>query len=139
MDKMTVEQVKKLLPEITDEQDPLFQQLAVDSRKGVQTLVAKWRREKQKALLERKRYENMSKLEEEARAAGYEHIAGVDEAGRGPLAGPVVSAAVILPADCYIAGINDSKQLSEKNALTFIKKLRKKQSLSELGLFRRGK
>lgn len=134
MDKMTVEQVKKLLPKITEEQDPLFQQLAVDSRKGVQTLVAKWRREKQKALLERKRYENMSKLEEEARAAGYEHIAGVDEAGRGPLAGPVVSAAVILPADCYIAGINDSKQLSEKKRFDIYQEITEKAIAVGVGI-----
>lgn len=45
---------------------------------------------------------------------GYNLICGIDEAGRGPLAGPVCAAAVILPADCRIAGINDSKKLSEK-------------------------
>ncbi len=45
---------------------------------------------------------------------GYEYIAGVDEAGRGPLAGPVCIAAVILPADFYLKGINDSKKLTDK-------------------------
>ena len=45
---------------------------------------------------------------------GYPLLAGVDEAGRGPLAGPVFAAAVILPEDCIIEGINDSKKLSEK-------------------------
>ena len=45
---------------------------------------------------------------------GYKYIAGVDEAGRGPLAGPVYAAAVILPADFYMPEINDSKKLSEK-------------------------
>ncbi len=54
-------------------------------------------------------------FEQEARAAGYAAIAGVDEAGRGPLAGPVVAAAVILPHRLdELAGLNDSKQLSEK-------------------------
>lgn len=43
---------------------------------------------------------------------GYQHIAGVDEAGRGPLAGPVVAAAVILPVDCVVPGVTDSKQLT---------------------------
>lgn len=52
-------------------------------------------------------------FEQEARRCGYRHIAGVDEAGRGPLAGPVVAAAVILPVRCRLAGVNDSKQLSE--------------------------
>lgn len=52
-------------------------------------------------------------FELEARRCGYRHIAGVDEAGRGPLAGPVVAAAVILPVRCRLAGVDDSKRLSE--------------------------
>lgn len=52
-------------------------------------------------------------FEAEARRRGYRYIAGLDEAGRGPLAGPVVAAAVILPRRCQIPGLNDSKQLSE--------------------------
>jgi ribonuclease HII len=51
-------------------------------------------------------------LEYEWHALGYLRIAGVDEAGRGPLAGPVTAAAVILPADCCLAGLDDSKKLS---------------------------
>ena len=57
---------------------------------------------------------NWLAFEEEARAKGYQHICGVDEAGRGPLAGPVCAAAVILPAGVIIEGVNDSKKLSEK-------------------------
>lgn len=56
----------------------------------------------------------MSETENKLRAQGYKLIAGVDEAGRGPLAGPVYAAAVILPEDAVIKGINDSKKLSEK-------------------------
>ncbi|MBC8439581.1 MAG: ribonuclease HII [Deltaproteobacteria bacterium] len=61
----------------------------------------------------------MWQFEHKAKTNGYKIIAGVDEAGRGPLAGPVVSAAVILPHDFVCIGINDSKKLSEKkrNAL----------------------
>lgn len=51
-------------------------------------------------------------FEQEARRCGYRRIAGVDEAGRGPLAGPVVAAAVILPFRCRLTGADDSKQLS---------------------------
>jgi ribonuclease HII len=60
--------------------------------------------------------ENMDWLEfeKEAMAKGYRHICGVDEAGRGPLAGPVCAAAVILPEGCMIEGVNDSKKLTEK-------------------------
>lgn len=49
-----------------------------------------------------------------ARKKGFAQICGIDEAGRGPLAGPVFAAAVILPADAQIEGLNDSKKLSEK-------------------------
>jgi len=52
-------------------------------------------------------------FEQEARRCGYRRIAGIDEAGRGPLAGPVVAAAVILPVHVRLAGVDDSKQLSE--------------------------
>ena len=52
--------------------------------------------------------------EKEAMAKGSHHICGVDEAGRGPLAGPVCAAAVILPEGCIIEGVNDSKKLTEK-------------------------
>ena len=53
-------------------------------------------------------------IEDAVRGEGYAVVCGVDEAGRGPLAGPVCAAAVILPQDTVIAGLNDSKQLSEK-------------------------
>lgn len=53
-------------------------------------------------------------IEKEVMAEGYNIVCGVDEAGRGPLCGPVCAAAVILPVDCEIEGINDSKKLSEK-------------------------
>jgi ribonuclease HII len=52
-------------------------------------------------------------FEVEARRCGYRRIAGLDEAGRGPLAGPVVAAAVILPRGCLLSGLDDSKQLDE--------------------------
>lgn len=57
---------------------------------------------------------NWLAYEENALQKGYKYICGVDEAGRGPLAGPVCAAAVILPVDTVIEGVNDSKKLSEK-------------------------
>ena len=60
------------------------------------------------------RLDNMLVFENEAYEKGYEFVCGVDEAGRGPLCGPVVAAAVILPKDAHIEGVNDSKKLSEK-------------------------
>ena len=57
---------------------------------------------------------DMWDIEREVYAKGYTMVCGVDEAGRGPLMGPVCAAAVILPEDCAIEGLNDSKKLSEK-------------------------
>ncbi len=61
---------------------------------------------------ETKRLQKLNIYEEEARQQGYHQIAGLDEAGRGPLAGPVVAAACIIPEGVLIAGVNDSKQLT---------------------------
>ena len=60
------------------------------------------------------RLTKLSEYERECYSKGFSYIAGIDEAGRGPLAGPVVAAAVILPKDCLIEGVNDSKKISEK-------------------------
>ncbi len=60
------------------------------------------------------RLKNMLVIEEELYNNGYKYICGVDEAGRGPLCGPVVAAAVILPRGVCIDGVNDSKKISEK-------------------------
>ncbi len=62
----------------------------------------------------RLRLAEMRRIEEELYAEGVRHIAGIDEVGRGPLAGPVVAAAVILPADFDVLGVDDSKKLTEK-------------------------
>lgn len=63
-------------------------------------------------------------LEEAARSHGARCIAGVDEVGRGPLFGPVVAAAVILPTGCELDGLNDSKQLSERRRNEFDSRIR---------------
>lgn len=60
------------------------------------------------------RLKNMFEIEDKLYSEGYNFVCGVDEAGRGPLCGPVVAAAVILPKDEYIEGVNDSKKLTEK-------------------------
>lgn len=60
------------------------------------------------------RLDNMLKYENEAYSKGYKYVCGVDEAGRGPLCGPVVAAAVILDKNAHLEGVNDSKKLSEK-------------------------
>lgn len=66
---------------------------------------------KEKELL---RLQEIRKIEEDIYSQGTEYICGIDEAGRGPLAGPVVVASVIMPKDSMIEGVNDSKKISEK-------------------------
>lgn len=63
---------------------------------------------------ERQRIQDLQKYEEELWQQGFKYVAGIDEVGRGPIAGPVVAAAVILPPQLFIAGINDSKKLSPR-------------------------
>ena len=83
-----------------------------DPRAGIQKLVEQIRRKLDALEKEKKRMYDMFQFEREY--ADYEYICGVDEVGRGPLAGPVVAGAVILPKDCKLLYLNDSKQLSEK-------------------------
>ena len=63
---------------------------------------------------EQERLQNLKQIENELHVRGFEKICGIDEAGRGPLAGPVVVAGVIMPKDSMIEGVNDSKKVSEK-------------------------
>ena len=107
----TIKEIKEQLASIQRLDDPLLTELEQDSRSGVIQAIAKRKREIQKRLDEDERLEGMLAYEKECYARGMELIAGVDEVGRGPLAGPVVAAAVILPKACKIPGLNDSKKI----------------------------
>lgn len=107
----TIKEIKKQLANIQQLDDPLLAELEQDSRSGVVQAVAKQKREIQKRLDEDERLEKMLAYEKELYTQGIQLIAGVDEVGRGPLAGPVVAAAVILPKACKIPGLNDSKKI----------------------------
>ena len=107
----TIKEIKEQLANIQRLDDPLLAELEQDSRSGVIQAIAKRKKEIQKRLDEDERLEGMLAYEKECYARGMELIAGVDEVGRGPLAGPVVAAAVILPKACKIPGLNDSKKI----------------------------
>ena len=107
----TIKEVKERLATIDRLDHPLFEELIYDSRAGVQSAINKRKRELQKQLDEDLRLEKMLTYEKELYAQEIQLIAGVDEVGRGPLAGPVVAAAVILPNNCKIPGLNDSKKI----------------------------
>lgn len=72
---------------------------------------------------EKLRQEKMWEIEKSLKGKGYTYIAGVDEAGRGPLAGPVYAAAVILPEDAELTGVNDSKKLTPKKREELFEKI----------------
>lgn len=107
----TIKEIKERLATIDDLDHPLFEELILDGRAGVQAAISKRKRELQKQVDEDLRLEKMLAYEKELYTQGIHLIAGVDEVGRGPLAGPVVAAAVILPENCKISGLNDSKKI----------------------------
>ena len=94
------------------ERERLCRLYGEDSRSGVQNLIRRTKREREKLELEYARIEAM--LVYEKQYEKYASICGIDEAGRGPLAGPVVAGAVILPKDSRILYLNDSKKLSRE-------------------------
>jgi ribonuclease HII len=113
MTNYTIDEIANMLAQSTI--NPRFiSKLKKDPRKGVIKLIEKW--EKRQGILKKQRdmLVEMTTYERDLYTKGYDLIAGVDEVGRGPLAGPVVAAAVILPQNFDVVGVNDSKQLSEE-------------------------
>ncbi len=115
----TVAEIKEILLQVRNESDPLLEQYRTDTRSSVQKLVASCLKRLQLEASLRQKFQEMNQFEDEIHSKGFQLIAGIDEAGRGPLAGPVVAGAVILPKDFLLLGLNDSKQLSEKRRSEF--------------------
>lgn len=107
----SIAEIKKEFETAEREERKKLQTLyASDERSGVKNLLHRYLREEEKLLAEEERTEAMKCYERQYEHVGW--ICGIDEVGRGPLAGPVVAGAVILPKDCHILYINDSKKLS---------------------------
>lgn len=96
-----------------------------DPRKGVRQLLVRLEKEQIRYDQELQRLEQMRAFEHKY-GGQYTAICGIDEAGRGPLAGPVVAGAVILPEDCQILYLNDSKQVSESRRNSLYDEIREK-------------
>ena len=107
---MKISEVKELL--LGNPSSEQLKMLQADERSGVQKLLLAYYKRLEKEAQEKERFTKMLAYESEYYAQGVQYVAGVDEAGRGPLAGPLVIAAVILSRNAFIAGLNDSKQLS---------------------------
>ncbi|HEM4680276.1 TPA: ribonuclease HII [Streptococcus suis] len=107
----TIKEVTALLAQVDSLDSPVWDQLAQDDRAGVQAAIKKRRKDLEKEAAEDARLEAMLFYEKALYENGAKFIAGIDEVGRGPLAGPVVAAAVILPKGCKIRYLNDSKKI----------------------------
>ena len=110
----TIKEIKEVLATIIDLDSPVFKEFEKDSRSGVQKEIEKRKKAIQAEMDENLRLGAMLRYEKELYVQEINLIAGVDEVGRGPLAGPVVAAAVILPQNCKIKGLNDSKKIPKK-------------------------
>ena len=111
MTEKKIGEIREELRAVSDRELPSFiETYKADERGGVVKLVEQAGKRLEKLEAERARIENLKKYEKEYAEYGY--ICGIDEVGRGPLAGPVVAGAVILPKDCDILYINDSKKLT---------------------------
>jgi len=110
---MKISEIKSTFEAAGFEQlDKILDTFRSDERAGVQKLIMQYEKKKEDYQKELKRLEEMRVFENQYKDSPY--ICGIDEVGRGPLCGPVVACAVILPKDTQILYINDSKQLSEK-------------------------
>ena len=107
---MTISEIREIL--LGSPSEEFLSELEQDGRVAVKKLLQAYHKRVEKAALERERFHKMLSYERQYYAEGAKLIAGVDEAGRGPLAGPLVIAAVVMPEEFFISGLNDSKQIS---------------------------
>lgn len=110
--KLKIKELEALLAE--NPASELLAALQQDARASARRLAESYQKRKAKKLAEEARLQAMYQYEEQAASQGYRAVAGVDEAGRGPLAGPVSVAAVILPDHLLLPRLNDSKKLRAK-------------------------
>ena len=116
LSRIPVNELRKLFLDASATLPPneILYALENDSRTGARQIAWMIRRRSEKELEENTRLENLLLFENELWDKGFLNVAGVDEAGMGPLAGPVVAAAVILPRGCKIKGLDDSKKIPRR-------------------------
>ena len=115
----TIKQIKDQLRDLQEPNEWLTE-LQADTRKGVQQAIVQWHNQYNKKQLIIEDYLQKRAFDDSYKTTHIKLVAGTDEAGRGPLAGPVVTAAVILPEDCSaLIGVDDSKQVSKEKRLEF--------------------
>lgn len=133
---MTISEIRNILKQETVEKTVL-EEIMADERKGVRQLVDAYIRRLNRESAERFRVEDMYEPESSFYKKGLEYVAGIDEVGRGPLAGPVTVAAVILKPHFFIAGLNDSKKVAPGGGKKLQRKFTKRQWIFPLSAFLR--
>lgn len=119
---MKIAEIREILQK-DDIPEEVLQEILSDSRKGVQKLVQAYMKRLEKLSREKLRVESMYEVESSFYKKGMNLIAGIDEVGRGPLAGPVTVAAVILKPHWFAAGLNDSKKVTPVHREELSKKI----------------
>jgi ribonuclease HII len=133
--KMSFKEIEKYISGLEQEEKySCIDILNQDTRKTVNKLALKLKKEQEGIKKELERLKKMWSIETNTFNLGYNLIAGLDEAGRGPLAGPVVAAAVILPKGEMIVGVNDSKKISEKKREQLFIKIQEKALAIGVGI-----
>ncbi|WP_409305402.1 ribonuclease HII [Peribacillus sp. SCS-155] len=131
---MSIREIEEKLREIDSLNHPFIRKCKTDERKGVADLLEKWRNRINKQLALKEQFMQMSVYEQDLHSQGFELVAGIDEVGRGPLAGPVVAASVILPEDFYLPGLNDSKKIPEAKREIFYDIILKESTSIGIGI-----
>jgi ribonuclease HII len=108
----TISEVKDILTQEENISESLLAAMKNDSRIGIQKLLERYYREQEEQIKRQEKVQFMLFHEKKLWSKDFSFIGGIDEAGRGPLAGPVVSACVVLPKDLIIEGVDDSKKLT---------------------------
>lgn len=130
---MNITEIKKLFQETPiDRYDVLIRQFSEDNREGVKSFLKTAAKKYDAYQAELARSFQMFSYERKYRDKAY--ICGIDEVGRGPLAGPVMAAAVILPKNCDILYLNDSKQLTAKKRETLYEEIMDKAVSVGIGM-----
>ncbi|WP_227935792.1 ribonuclease HII [Alkalihalobacillus deserti] len=116
---LSIKELEEKILHTKELDETLFVSLQSDKRIGVQKLLKRYEAIQLKINTLKEMHEEMTQYEIDIRHQGYTCIAGIDEVGRGPLAGPVVAAAVILPENFKLLGLTDSKKLSKEKREVF--------------------
>ncbi|PLT30081.1 ribonuclease HII [Peribacillus deserti] len=132
--KLSTNEASEKLKAVSSLNDPFLLKCLEDERKGIVNLALKKKHALEKDQAAREKFYEMSVYEEKLRKQGFSMIAGIDEVGRGPLAGPVVAAAVILPEGFFLKGLNDSKQIPKNKLEVFADYIKNEAAAIGIGI-----